>query len=236
MKKLFGPILAAVLLTGVSFAQSPQPNGGSESQGSAVRFVPAGTLRVELTKSVDAKKAKVGDEIVGRTMDDFLSSKNEMLAPKGSKVVGHVAETSVHEGESPSTLGIVFDKLVLKNGTDVPFKASIQAIGRPDLSAAPENQPLPQSGGGAPTMSPGHDPDGYGSMGRGGMSSSNGPASSANSGADSGTGPLRPDAQGVVGLSGISLSAGSAQDSLISSQKRNVKLDSGTQMILHVAQ
>src|SRR5579859_1466355 len=169
MQKFFVSILATVLLTGVSFAQSPaQPNVGSESQSSAVRFVPSGTLRVELTKSVDAKKAKAGEEIIGRTMDDFLSNKNEMLAPKGSKVVGHVAEASAHEGESPSMLGIVFDKLVLKNGTDVPFKASIQAIGRPELSAAPENQPMPQSGGGAPTMSPGHDPDSYGSMGRGG--------------------------------------------------------------------
>jgi hypothetical protein len=47
-------------------------------------------------------------------------------------------------------------------------------------------------------------------------------------------GRLTPDAQGVVGMSGLSLSTGAAQDSLLSSPKHNVKLDSGTQMILRV--
>ncbi len=226
MKKLLSRVLAAALLTGVSIAQPPaQPNGGSDSQNTAVQFAPGTIIRVELAKPVDAKKAKVGDEVVAKTMDNVLSDKNDVLAPKGSSVLAHVAEVSQRQVESPSTLGIAFDKIVLKNGTDLPFKAAIQAIGRPDLSAAPANEPLPQSGGGAPTMSPGHDPGSYGgSMGRGDV-----PA-----GADSATGPLPPNAQGVVGLSGMSLSAGSAEDSLISSQKRNVKLDSGTQMILRV--
>ena len=227
MRKLLSPVLAAFLLTGVSLAQPPaQQNGGSDSQNTAGRFAPGTIIRVELAKSVDAKKAKVGDELIGKTMDDVLSSKNEVLAPKGSRVMAHVAEVSQRQGESASTLGIAFDKIILKNGADVPFKAAIQAIGGPDLSAAPANEPMPQSGGGAPTMSPGHDPDSYGgSMGRGDVP--------ANPGA---TGPLPPNAQGVVGISGISLSAGSAEDSLISSQKRNVKLDSGTQMILRVMQ
>jgi len=49
-------------------------------------------------------------------------------------------------------------------------------------------------------------------------------------------GRLTPNAKGVVGISGLSLSTGSAQDSLLTSQKHNVKLDSGTQMILRVAE
>lgn len=227
MKKILGFVLAAALLAGVALAQnSAQSSVGSESQNTTVRFAPGAILRVELAKSVDAKKAKVGDEVIGKTMDDFLGDNNDVLAPKGSRVLGHVAEATPREGESASTLRIAFDKIVLKNGTGVPFRASIQAIGGPDLSAAPANEPMPQSGGGAPTMSPGHDPDSYGgSMGRSDVP--------ANSGA---AGPLPPNAQGVVGISGISLSAGSAEDSLISSQKHNVKLDSGTQMILRVMQ
>jgi hypothetical protein len=227
MKRFISSVLAAALATGVSLAQNPaQPVGDTASQNTVVRFAPGTILRVELAKSVDAKKAKVGDEVIGKTMDDFLGDKNDMLAPKGSRVLAHVAEVSPRQGESASTLGIAFDKMVLKNGADVPFKAAIQAIGGPDLSAAPANQPMPQSGGGAPTMNPAHDPESYGgSMGRGDVP--------ANSGA---TGPLPPNARGVVGISGVSLSAGSAEDSLISSQKHNVKLDSGTQMILRVMQ
>jgi hypothetical protein len=37
-------------------------------------------------------------------------------------------------------------------------------------------------------------------------------------------------------MPGVSLSTGAAEDSLLSSQKHNVKLDSGTQMILRVMQ
>jgi hypothetical protein len=48
--------------------------------------------------------------------------------------------------------------------------------------------------------------------------------------------PLPPNAQGVIGISGMSLSTGAAEDSLLSSQKHNVKLDSGTQMILRIVQ
>jgi len=223
MSKLLGSLLVATLATGVSLAQNAaQPTSGSVSPSTALHFAPGTTIRVELAKSVDAKKAKVSDEVIAKTMDDFPDDNKEVLAPKGAKVVGHVAEVSPRQGESASTLGIAFDKIVLKNGTDVPFKASIQAIGGPDLSAVPTNEPMPQSGGGAPTMSPGHDPDSYGgSMGRGGM-----PAS----------GPLPPNAQGVVGISGISLSAGTTGDSLLTSPKRNVKLDSGMQMILRIVQ
>jgi len=225
MNKVLSSVLTAVLLTSVSLAQSPaQPNGGSDSQNTAVRFAPGTILRVELTKSVDAKKAKVGDEVIGKTMDDFLGDKNDVLAPKGSRVFAHVAEVSPRQGESASTLGIAFDKMVLKNGSDVPFKASIQAIGQPESKGAGmgmDTEPVSESARGAakPSMSaPGREGPDYG-------------ANQNGSG-----GQLPPNAQGVVGMPGVSLSTGTAEDSLLSSQKHNVKLDSGTQMILRVMQ
>jgi hypothetical protein len=50
-------------------------------------------------------------------------------------------------------------------------------------------------------------------------------------------GALNSAAHGVVGMQGVALNtaaAGSAQGSVISSASRNIKLDSGTQMILQV--
>ena len=50
-------------------------------------------------------------------------------------------------------------------------------------------------------------------------------------------GQLSGNSQGVVGISGLSLSAAAAnntQGSVVTSQQRNVKLDSGTQMMLRV--
>src|ERR1700734_2758388 len=232
MKSPLKVALISVLLTGASLAQVPgQSNSESPLQGAAARFSPGTPIRVELAKSVDAKKAKVGDEVIARTMDDFLSDKNEVLGPRGSQIVGHVAEVSPHQGNSPSTLGIVFDKMVLKSGTEVPLKASIQAIGPPESTATFNDAMAGQPGsGGMPSMS---------SPGRGafGGTSPNpgGPPTSADPTSGSATsGRLTPNAEGVVGISGLSLSTGAAQDSSLTSPKHNVKLDGGTQMILRV--
>jgi hypothetical protein len=242
MKKLISALIAG-LLTGVALAQNPaQPNGGSQpqsaSQNPAMRLAPGTIIRVELAKTVDAKKAKVGDEVIAKTMDDFLSDKNEVLAPKGSKVLGHVTAASPRQGDSASTLGIVFDKMVLKSGTEVPLKASIQAVGAPESNAA-ANEPVGGYGNsGAMSPSPSAGRGGYGAppSNPGGSLPSNA-GTSGSPDATSGAainGRLTPNAQGVVGMSGISLSPGTAQDSLLTSPKHNVKLDSGTQMILRV--
>ena len=241
MNKLLNFGLVTCFLTGVSLAQIPvQPNAESPIQNTAARFSPGTAIRVELAKSVDAKKAKVGDEVIARTMDDFLSDKNEMLAPRGSQIVGHVAEVAPHQGNSPSTLGIAFDKMVLKSGTELPLKASIQAIGPPESNAT-FNEPMAGQAapGGMPSMSPGRGAYGGPAPSSGGTMPGNANPAGAPA-PDTATGPTRngplsPNAEGVVGMSGLSLSTGAAQDSLLTSQKHNVKLDGGTQMILHVA-
>jgi hypothetical protein len=241
MNKLLNFSLLTCFLTGASFAQNPvQPNAESPLQNTAVRFSPGTPIRVELAKSVDAKKAKVGDEVVAKTMDDFLSDKNEVLAPRGSQIVGHVAEVSPHQGNSASTLGIAFDKMVLKSGTQVPLKASIQAIGAPESSATTFNDPMAasQAPSGTPSMSsPGRGSYGGTAPNPGGPPAGANPTGAAIPDTTSGAainGRLTPNAQGVVGISGLSLSTGATQDSLLTSPKHNVKLDGGTQMILRV--
>jgi len=241
MNKLLKFGLVTSFLTGVSFAQIPvQPNAESPIQNTAVRFLPGTAIRAELAKSVDAKKAKVGDEVIAKTLDDFLSDKNELLAPRGSQIVGHVAEVAPHQGNSPSTLGIAFDKMVLKSGTELPLKASIQAIGPPESNAT-FNEPMAGQAapGGMPSMSsPGRGAYGGPAPNSGGtMPGSTNPTGAPTPDTTTGptrNGPLSPNAEGVVGMSGLSLSTGAAQDSLLTSPKHNVKLDGGTQMILHV--
>jgi hypothetical protein len=235
MKRLLVSVLTTAFLTTISLAQSPP---STESQNTGMRLAPGTVIRVELAKTIDAKKAKVGDEVIAKTMDDFRSDKNEVLTPRGSKIVGHVAEVSPHEHDSTSTLGIVFDKMIMKNGTEIPLKASIQAIGWPQSNTAAANQPSGGSGypgGSAPsTGNAGNSP---GMAGRGGTvpGNANGaPPTPEGTDATGGYGQLTPTSQGVVGMSGVSLSTGTAQDSLLSSAKHNVKLDSGTQMILRV--
>jgi hypothetical protein len=237
MNNGFRFLLISALLTGISLAQV-QSNSESPLQGPAARFLPGTPIRVELTKSVDAKKAKVGDEVVAKTTDDFMSDKNEVLAPRGSQVVGHVAEVTPHQGNSPSTLGIVFDKLVLKSATELPLKASIQAVGAPESNTNFNDAMSGQPGsGGMPSMStPGRGAYGGNAPSPGGATNANPAAATIpdTTSGPAGNGRLSPNAEGIGGISGLSLSPGAAQDSLLTSPKHNVKLDSGTQMILRV--
>ena len=243
MKKLLAPIFAAALLAGFALAQtSAQPSASVPQPATKIQFAAGTIIRIQLVKSIDAKKAKVGDEVLYKTTDDFLSEKNEVLAPSGSKVSAHVAEVTPRLGDSASTLGIAFDKLVLKDGSEVALKAVIQAIGRPE-SASPvgngSSGGYGSTGGMSPMPSSGR--GGYGGRAptAGGASTNTGNKGAASEEPPSEeaiNGRLTPNARGVVGISGVSLSAGSAQDSLLTSQKHNVKLDSGTQIILRVTE
>ena len=82
----------------------------------------------------------------------------ERIIPRGSKVTGHITEASSRaKGDPASALGMVFDRITLKDGTDLPLKANIQAIGpRPGFGSGDTDMQNP-----APVSAPG----GPGSMG-----------------------------------------------------------------------
>src|SRR5215470_9656201 len=68
MKKSPISVFGIALLIGVGFAQNQAPPAnGSEAQKTALRFAPGTIIRIELAKSIDAKKAKAGDEIAAKT-------------------------------------------------------------------------------------------------------------------------------------------------------------------------
>jgi hypothetical protein len=92
-------------------------NSAADVNGATGALSSGTTLQAELTKSIDAKKAKQGDEVTARLTQDVKSSGHVVLH-KGSKLVGHVTEAQAKSKESSeSKLGIAFDKAVLKGGT-----------------------------------------------------------------------------------------------------------------------
>jgi hypothetical protein len=270
MKKLLTGVFAGVALCGISLAQDatpPPPNGAApQSQQSArttqspatsqpasqpasgtPRIAPGSVIPVQLTKSVDAKKAKTGDEIEAKVTQDLKAGNGEVIVPKDTKVVGHVTEAQARTKEQKnSEVGIAFDHAVMKNGGDVPLPMSIQAIIAPSNLNSDNNN----SGGEQPTSGP------YG--GRASSGNSGGRSTGAGAGAPSqapsptaggeypstgqtGTNarqPITGNTQGVVGIADLKLSAAAntAQGSVISSEKNNVKLESGTLMLLRVNQ
>src|ERR1041384_716065 len=75
-----------------------------------VRLKNGSILYAELSKTVEAKKAKVGDPVSAILTADVLAH-GKIVVRHDSKLVGHVTEVQVHSKDAPdSRLGIVFAK------------------------------------------------------------------------------------------------------------------------------
>ncbi len=103
-----------------------------EGQQAAADLASASEMNATLERSVDARRAKPGDEVTAKMNEDF-TTQSGVTIPRGSRLVGRVTEARPHargEGSAAaaSQLGIVFDKAVLKDGREVPMQATIQAL------------------------------------------------------------------------------------------------------------
>src|SRR5512142_2721587 len=108
-------------------------SGAYAQQASQAAAAPGGLedgsiLYAELSKTVDAKKAKAGDPVTAVLLADVLSH-GKIVARRDAKLVGHVTEAQPHSKDVPeSRLGFVFDKVVLKGGQEIPFSAALIAL------------------------------------------------------------------------------------------------------------
>jgi len=183
-------------------------------------------LYAELTKTVDAKKAKAGDPVNAVLLADILSH-GKIMVRRDAKLLGHVTEAQVHSKEVPeSRLGIVFDKIVTKNG-EVPFQSLLLAI-RPAERPVVEipNAPSPMSNSAQAPMQGGPAPQG----------GSNVPHRANPSLGDPMRSGSREIAQtGPTDIEGLSLSSsGNGGAQMIVSTQRTVKLESGMRIELRV--
>jgi hypothetical protein len=228
-------------------AAAPQSNPAAAPNGavgdtSQPNKVAAGTvIPAELDKSIDAKKCKTGDPVMAKTTQDLLSN-GQVVIPRGTKITGHVTAAKPHDKSDPSSsVGIAFDQIAMKNKPPLAFQAEIQAMGKPPQNAAVgASDQDPMAGGGSGMSSPGTSTQG-GAMGRAGTSQASGAPSQGNTAPQSDAPAqqssgmaLSAGSKGVVGMEGLSLNAGSdpSQGTVVSSANKNVKLDSGTQLIL----
>lgn len=264
---------SALMLAGtVAFAQSPaetSPQGTgtqtTETQknspqaktpnGSGENSLAAGTpINAELEKSLDSKKAKVGDPVMARTTQDVTADGKPVL-PKGTKLVGRVTEATARgKGDNTSTLAVQFDHAELKGGQQVQLQANVQAI-----AAAPAAAPMGSSGMENMGQSTGQPTGNYpGTSNRGNMpgGASSGAASTvprtnqgvgapvtadspaATTAGDGGTnssGDLKPNSRGVFGINGLTMEpsqSGSGGSPVLSSAGKAVHLDGGIRLLL----
>jgi hypothetical protein len=246
---------------------SASVNGNSvNTDSSAAGSLASGTtIPATLTKPIDARKAKAGDEVAAKTTQDVRSDSGVVI-PRGSRLVGHVTDAKAKaNGDAESTLGIAFDHAVLRNGQHVPLNASIKALAAASNatsatmgddnfgtagSSAVGTTAAPAVGGGGrggllggagnavggATNTVGGVANGVGNTAGSLGANAGGAVSGATNGA---AGQLSSQSQGVVGLNGLSLNSAASsatQGSVITSAGKDVKLDSGTQMLLQVNQ
>jgi hypothetical protein len=210
---VFTFVTASVLFTAAS--ASAQAGGAAPATSDpALR----GAFPTTLAKSLDSKKLKEGDTVICQTSAPIRS--HGMMIPTGAKVTGHVTQAQAKsKGDSQSSLAMVFDKIEVTKGKELPMKGTLQAIA-PALGK-----------GGADTAS---------MMGSGQMMAGHGDSSTmpANGGAV-GPGPgvastpgvrpiLNAQSLGVLGFKNMEMD----KDSVITSSGKEIKLEDGTQMML----
>jgi len=209
-------------------AQNGQANG-SLATGTA--------FNAALSSPIDSKKCKPGDPVNAHNTE-AVKSEGKTVIPKGSKLVGHVTQASARgKGESESSLGMVFDKAILKNGQEIPLNAGIQAIASAQSSASAAGSDRDTMGGMGASAAGSGMAGGRGALG--GVTSTAGGAAgtvtntaanvggvaggTVNSAANAGgsiagtskgavgglntAGQLTSNSQGVFGLNGLNLSA-----------------------------
>ena len=194
-----------------------------------------------LTDSLESKNATAGQEMILRTLSDVVVD-GEIVIPRDSKMLGHVTQV-INKGKegAQSGLAIVIDKAVKKDGAEIPVQAIIAAV------AAPKDGSLSSD----PTYGMLHSNEPKGTASSAGTAASTGtlaPSSKASSTAAVATANLKgtmddsflldEKSQGAVGYEGLSLSWGLATPppfTVFASKSKNLKLKSGTQMLLRMA-
>jgi len=162
-------------------------------------------IPVLLAKSIDSKKLKAGDEVDAKTAT-ILHLSDGTLVSRGAKVVGHVTQAKARSsGDADSALGIVFDKISLPSGKDLAITSVIQAVA-----------PNPNAG-----------VDTGGSISYGGLNEMT--EKSATPQSNQSSAPLlNEQSVGVLGFKSLRLGT----DGVLTSDKKNVRLDSGTQIMV----
>jgi len=194
--------------------------------------------RAWLNKGLDAKKAKQGDPVTAKLQEDVKIPDSAEL-PKNTVLVGHVDEVQPSQNKSDSSVQVTFDKAQLKNGQQIPIKATIMQIAPPANAIAMNQAGGADSGGAAGMPSAPAASNGGGGGGSGGsmQSAQPRPSTSPTMGSGSGT-PDQPQQQGSQpGMTDVALQSDIHQSNsgTFISKGKNVRLPDGTQLQFAVA-
>lgn len=205
--------------------------------------VQATSLSAELTKGIDTKKAKTGDEINAKTTTDAKLPDGTAL-PKGTKLVGNVVEVTAKSKEQKNShLVISLNRAVTKDGHDMPIRAAVTSVTAQATMAASMDAPM--SGGAA--MAPGGGGAASGAPSGSGSASTPMPSSNMPTMASNGDTPTTTqqgatlksikDRVPVGNMPNVVLSAPTTPQSaaVLDAQNENISLQSGTKFTVNIS-
>lgn len=193
-----------------------------------------------LEKTLDTKTAAKGDEVTLITLND-VATDNQIVIPKGSKLLAHVAGVISRGRDEPkSVLAIAVDKAVGVSGQGITLQAIIAAIAAPsdgltsDPTYAMMHSNEPKMGASAQTTSS------SGTLAPSSKSDSNAVVATAElKGRMDQPLQLNKDSQGAIGYDDISISWHLSIPpplTIFATKAKNLKLMNGTQMLLRMAE
>jgi len=217
------------------------------------------TMDAELTKAVDARKAKPGDQVTARLRKDVRQD-GRVVLHRGTKLTGHVTEAQAKaSGQVNSRLGIIFDRAELKDGQGMDLHVAIQALapatyGVYDQSGMSDVGTSPSAGGSrsGATTGGGGGLGGLGSTAAGATREAGSAVGGAVQGAGStvsdtgaaagrtaagASGALNASSRGAIGIPGLQIStelSNSTNGTVLVSNDKDIRLNSGTQLLLRV--
>jgi hypothetical protein len=225
-------LLLVLISTMMSVAQTVE-NVGSQAIAASPRIV---GVRARLQKSLDAKKAKEGDTVEA-SPEAKIRLADGVDLDNHSRLLGRIDKVQPSVGGGDSAIGITFNRVRMKDGQEIPVKATILWIGEapnslnPTVVSAPADRTTPGVGVGA-GMSQVPPTQGYqgseitGAPGRNGKRSVGSAAPEVPAGIS-----IQHDA--IPGVNFFS-DMGRADSGWFRSQKRNVSVPGGTVMAFAV--
>ena len=251
---------AAGLAQTPSSATQPQPTQTQSSPGTAQTETPSAAAsagqqaaqpqqaqsqhtiqmvqaQAELNTSLDAKKATQGEAVKAKLVQNVQIPDAQEL-PKNTVLEGHVDQVTASQNKGDSTIVVTFDKAKLKNGQELPIKATVIALSEPAIATeqgggSPAAGGIP-SGGGAPAAggggaSPAGGGGASGERGSSGASTPNIPSSANQSINTNSGGPGQQQGTGVPDVT-LTSSIHEHASATLTSKGRNVHVPDGTQM------
>jgi hypothetical protein len=149
-----GKCLSMILISSVVVAAQTEPNAPGSPGSQTANGPRIVGVRARLQKSLDAKKAKEGDTVEANP-EAKIHLADGVDLDNHSRLLGRIDKVQPSVGGGDSAISVTFNKVRMKDGQEIPMKATILWIGQapnslnPTVVSAPADRATPGVGVGA---------------------------------------------------------------------------------------